>query len=273
MSATKETTNYRLPIFEAADQPTWLGDFNGAMNSIDTAIASVGANASTALSAANNAVNRVGQAETTIANVQTAANNAYSISTANKADISALDGQVAQLETKFPIASASLANGAVTASKLDQTAIAAMWAGLTVRRFSTSDSSADNTGMNVPNNGELEGFYIEELGILVVNKMAGTTTGAEEDSIYTLPSYVPNHAATRTVLSCAFIYWTNSAYFDNWTGLYTVKSTRKIRPSSIPVSSGNNFSMVGSAVLYMGTNAGISLNAADAYQRMNPTVG
>lgn len=273
MSATKETTNYKLPIFEAADQPTWLGDFNGAMNKIDGAITSVGANASTALSAANNAVNRVGQVETTISGVQTTANNAYSISTANEADISTLDGKVAQLETKFPITSASLANGAVTASKLDQTAIAAMWAGLTVRRFSSYDSSADNTGMNAPNRGGLEGFYIEELGILVINRLEGTTTDRTEDSICTLPSYVPNFAATATVLSGGFIFWTSDDYFMNWSGLYSIKSTRQIRPSSIPGSSDNNFTLMGSAVLYMGTNAGFSLNTADAYQRMNPTVG
>lgn len=273
MSATKETTNYKLPIFEAADQPTWLGDFNGAMNKIDTAITSVGANASTALSAANNAVNRVGQVETTIAGVQTAANSAYSLSTTNQMNISTLDGQVAQLETKFPITSASLANGAVTASKLDKTAIAAMWAGLTVRRFAAGDSSADNTGMNVPSNGGLEGFYIEELGILVINKMTGTTTTNVEDSVYTLPSYVPNFAATGVLLSGSFIFWTDSNYFDNWSGLYAIKSSRQIRPSSIPSSSGNNFAMMGSSVLYMGTNAGFSLNTADAYQRMNPTVG
>lgn len=273
MAHTNETTNYKLPQFADTDQPTWLGDFNGAMNSIDAAIASVGANASTALSAANNAVSRVGQAETAIAGAQDAANNAHSISTANEAAISALDGQVAQLGTKFPIASASLANGAVTASKLDQTAISAVWAGLSVRRFSTSDSSADNAGMNVPNDGGLKGFYIEELGILVIDEMTGTTTNRTEDSIYTLPSYVPNFAATGALLSGSFIFWTNADYFNNWAGLYGIGSTRQIRPSSIPGSSGNNFTMMGSAVIYMGANAGFSLSAADAYHRMNPTVG
>lgn len=273
MGATNETTNYKLPLFTDNDQPTWLGDFNGAMHKIDADMNTIGANASTALSAANNAVNRVGQVETTIAGVQTTANNAYSLSTTNEQGISTLDGQVAQLESKFPITSDSLANGAVTAPKLDQTAIAAMWAGLTVRRFSTYDSSADNTGMNVPNNGGLEGFYIEELGILVINQIIGKTTNRVEDSIYTLPSYVPNFTRTDSVMSGSFIFWTNSNYFENWSGLYTTKSTRKIRPTTIPSSSGNNFSLMGSAVLYMGTNAGFSLNTADAYQRMNPTVG
>lgn len=38
MSHTNETLNYKLPQFADTDQPTWLGDFNGAMLSIDTNI-------------------------------------------------------------------------------------------------------------------------------------------------------------------------------------------------------------------------------------------
>lgn len=36
MSSTKHTANYNLPIFAENDIPTWLGDWNGAMNTIDT---------------------------------------------------------------------------------------------------------------------------------------------------------------------------------------------------------------------------------------------
>lgn len=38
MAHTNETLNYKLPQFVDTDQPTWLGDFNGAMLSIDTAV-------------------------------------------------------------------------------------------------------------------------------------------------------------------------------------------------------------------------------------------
>lgn len=38
MSHTNETLNYKLPQFVDTDQPTWLGDFNGAMQSLDTAV-------------------------------------------------------------------------------------------------------------------------------------------------------------------------------------------------------------------------------------------
>ena len=270
MSATKETTNYKLPIFEAADQPTWLGDFNGAMNKIDTAITSVGANASTALSAANNAVNRVGQVETTFGGVQTTANNAYSLSANNEKDISKLDGQVAQLETKFPITSESLANGAVTAPKLDQTAIAAMWAGLTVRRFVSNNSGADNEGMQVPSGGALTGFYIEELGLLVINGMQNTYSDAQS-ALFTLPSYVPNNAITGAVADAAILIWNSTSNFKTWTSLYAIRSTRQLGLQTNP-SVGDTFSLMGSVVLYMGTNTGVSLNTQNAYRVMNATV-
>lgn len=271
MSHSESTTNYDLPIFIDDDQPTWLGDVNGAMNAIDTAVTGVASNASTALSAANNAVNRVGQVETTIAGVQTTANNAYSLSATNRNDINALDGKVAQLETKFPLTSESLANGAVTAPKLDQTAIAAMWAGLTVRKFNSADSGADNEGMNVPRGGSMSGFYIEELGLLVINGMQNTFSD-EASASFTLPSYVPNNAVNGVVADASIIVWNDTDDFKTWTSLYAVRSTRQLGLRTNP-SAGDTFSLMGSVVLYMGANAGVSLNTRNAYRVMNATVG
>lgn len=271
MTATNETTNYKLPLFTDNDQPTWLGDFNGAMNKIDADITTVGANASTALSAANNAVNRVGQVETTIAGVQTTANNAYSMSATNEKNINTLGGQVAQLETKFPITSDNLSNGAVTAPKLDKTAIAAMWAGLTVKQFNNEDSSAANEGMIVPSGGKMSGFYVAELGILVLNKMSNKYTN-ENSALFTLPSYVPNNAAAGIVVDGCIIIWNDSSSFVNWTSLTTIKSTRQLRVATYPIV-GNSFTLTGSVVLYTGVNTGMQLSAPAAYQSMNPTVG
>lgn len=272
MSASRETTNYKLPLFADADQPTWLGDFNGAMDKIDTGITTVGANASTALSAANNAVNRVGQVENTITGVQTTANNAYALAADNKQDIGTLNGQVAQLEGKFPVTSGSLANGAVTAPKLDQTAIAAMWAGLTVKRFDSTDTSADNEGMYVPSGGKMVGFYVVELGVLVLNVMENTFNGTEASALFTLPQYIPNN--TKTGIAATACFYINDASHDfiSWTSLYAIKSTRQIRINSYP-QSGKNFTLSGSVVIFTGINTGVAVNSLDAYQRMNPTVG
>lgn len=271
MTATNETTNYKLPLFTDNDQPTWLGDFNGAMNKIDTDMNTIGANASTALSAANNAVNRVGQVETTIAGVQTTANNAYSLSATNGKDIGTLNGQVAQLEGKFPITSASLANGAVTAPKLDQTAIAAMWAGLTVKRFDNEDTTADNEGMTVPSGGKMAGFYIVELGLLVLNKMENTYNN-EASAIFTLPQYIPNNTKTGIVATGCFFISDSSTDFISWTSLFTIQASRKIRIATYP-NAVKKFSLSASVVLFTGLNTGVAANSLDAYRDMNPTVG
>lgn len=272
MSHTNETTNYELPLFTDNDQPTWLGDFNGAMDKIDAGMNTIGANASTALSAANNAVNRVGQVETTIAGVQSTANNAYSLATTNEKGIDTLDAKVTQLETKFPIASNSLSNGAVTAAKLDQTAIAAMWAGLTVKRFSSTDTTADNAGMVVPKGGRLVGFYIVEMGILVLNSMTNTYTG-DASAKFTLPNYVPNFAVSGKLADACVVVHNASNDYVNWTSLYVhAANTRNIGIASAPAN-GNDFSLIGSVVIFTGINSGLSLSVQDAYQRMNPTVG
>lgn len=41
MSATNKTTNYNLPIFVGSDVPSWLTDWNSAMQLLDTAIGNV----------------------------------------------------------------------------------------------------------------------------------------------------------------------------------------------------------------------------------------
>lgn len=81
MSATNETTNYKLPLFTDNDQPTWLGDFNGAMNKIDDDMNQVATNADTALTAASVA--------------KETASNALSLAQTNEADIVTVDAQLA----------------------------------------------------------------------------------------------------------------------------------------------------------------------------------
>ena len=102
---SNETDNYDLPQFIGTDKPTWLGDFNTAMASIDAGMAenasgitSLGTRVSSAESAASQASSDVATLTSTVStlssNVQSAtttANNAQStatsaLNTANTAD-------------------------------------------------------------------------------------------------------------------------------------------------------------------------------------------
>ena len=249
MTASNETTNYKLPLFTDDDQPTWLGDFNGAMNKIDTDMDTIGANASTALSAANNAVNRVGQVETTIAGVQTTANNAYALSTTNEKGIGALNGEVAILNNKFPVATSDIATAAITAEKLNSTAIKAVWAAQRVYHFASEDSTADNTGMSVPSNCYIAGYFFAELGLLLLYKMFMDGPVSATATI-TLPSYVP--AANSDIRqSVGVIHWNASNDFRAWGSLKIAKGTRII--SVTARQSGDSTDLNGAQIIYMGT--------------------
>ena len=91
MSATNSTPIINLPLFIGSDKPAWLTDWNGAMNTIDTAIAALQtAEAGTATSLASLAQSvealsgTVSQHTTAIQTVTTAtAGNTGSINTIN----------------------------------------------------------------------------------------------------------------------------------------------------------------------------------------------
>lgn len=267
MTASNETANYKLPLFTDNDQPTWLGDFNGAMNKIDTDMNTIGANASTALSAANNAVNRVATVETAMTNVQTTANNAYALAQTNEKDIGTLDGKVAelnQLKAKFPVKSADIAPAAVTAEKLDATAIAAMWKSQRVYRFDSTDATADNTGFVVPSKCTLRGFYLEDLDLLIVTD-AYLDGSASANAVLTLPAYVP--LAPRDILwGFGCLHWTAQDNFKSW-GKVTYKSgTRNLAFGSR--TAGNFTSGVGTLAAYVGSGTSSDTNAV-AYTNAN----
>lgn len=100
MSHTNETNNYKLPQFVDNDQPTWLGDINGAMETIDSNMAGIGASASAAVSSANNAVLRVDRAESMATTASAQATEALRTANSNKADVEAMQVIVTPLGRK-----------------------------------------------------------------------------------------------------------------------------------------------------------------------------
>lgn len=86
MSATNKTTYYELPIFIGTDTPSWLGDWNNAMNDIDTAINGVKTAAQSAANTANTANGKsdantksISAIQTEIETIKTAVQNYDSI--------------------------------------------------------------------------------------------------------------------------------------------------------------------------------------------------
>lgn len=271
MSATNETANYKLPLFTDNDQPTWLGDFNGAMSKIDADMNTVGANASTALSAANNAVNRVATVESAMVNVQTTANSAYALAQTNEAGISTLEGKVgelSQLESKFPVHTADIATAAVTAEKLDATAIAAMWKSQRVYRFDSSDATADNTGMVGPSNYKCRGFYLADLELLIIID-AHLEVGTPKGATITLPSYVPIAPRDiRVPLGC--LEWNSGNYFHSWDAVLIKSGTRDLAFEGRNGYASDQTDIIGTLALFVGTGTSGSTSAV-AYTNANGT--
>ena len=128
-SSTNKTTNYELPQFIGTDKPTWLGDFNAAMSTIDsgmhenaTDISTMESDVASASAAASQAsqdvvalTSTVNTLSTNVSTATTTANNAQStatsaLNTANtangKADtnasaITTLSGTVTNLSNDF----------------------------------------------------------------------------------------------------------------------------------------------------------------------------
>lgn len=66
MSATNKTKNYELPIFTTTDVPSWLTDFNGAMNKIDTCVKSASETGGVPTSSFNELVTQITALETKV---------------------------------------------------------------------------------------------------------------------------------------------------------------------------------------------------------------
>lgn len=83
MSSTNKTTNYNLPIFVGSDVPSWLTDWNSAMQLLDTAIGNV-------LTVANKANADIQLTDAQLTEVKTAVEKALPIIETATTDIAQL---------------------------------------------------------------------------------------------------------------------------------------------------------------------------------------
>jgi hypothetical protein len=127
MGATNRTQNYNLPQFVGSDKPTWLGDFNGAMSSIDTQMKANNDLGTTANTTANTALENSASAQGT---ANTALNDsATAQSTANSALQKALtnESNIAKINldtfTTFSKTDINVINNSFSLSNTDTTSL------------------------------------------------------------------------------------------------------------------------------------------------------
>lgn len=183
---------------------------------------------------------------------------------------SGLLDRVNAVSAKFPVGTADLADGAVTASKLSNNAISSIFAGLTVRRFDSSDTKADNEGLIVPNSScRLAGYWIPELGMLVINalnsdKVNFPKVGNGATSAFRLPSYVNYPTSDLFVSRAALLVWTSSSNFSTWESM-TINSKGYVGSATTNFTSSQSVDLFGSQVCFLSPTAKGTTVTADVY--------
>lgn len=183
---------------------------------------------------------------------------------------SGLLDRVNAVSAKFPVGTADLADGAVTASKLSNNAISSIFAGLTVRRFDSSDTKADNEGLIVPNsNCRLAGYWIPEIGMLVINalnsdKVNFPKVGNGATSAFRLPSYVNYPTSDLFVSRAALLVWTSSSNFSTWESM-TINSKGYVGSATTNFTSSQSVDLFGSQVCFLSPTAKGTAVTSDVY--------
>lgn len=259
MTATLKTTNYELPIYAETDAYNILGDQNGAMTKIDTALKE-NADATTAQAGSitalttqiSNINNTVTTLSATVDTVKTTADNAASLSGTNEQDIGILDGQVAALETTVTAANktandaktaaaaaqntANTASGAASAAQnTANTATTAAQSAQTTANSALSNAQTAQTSANAALNG-LERFNLTIHESIASNteltSVFGTTFGAvyfDADSTRSVFKFYGNIEASTEQLSSKLV--DIPGHSGSWKGVdtgFTVKA-----PSSV----------------------------------------
>lgn len=100
MGATNKTPNLDLPQFVGTDKPSWLGDFNGAMNAIDTFAGKTTGDIGTVTATANAAKSAADAASASVTALDTTVNQHTTEISDTMADVSSLEADVQLLNQK-----------------------------------------------------------------------------------------------------------------------------------------------------------------------------
>ena len=154
MSSSQQTTNYQLPIFVAADKPSWLNDWNNAMRKLDAAIKTASepgsgesataqqalATANSALAAANSAETAAAKASSDVTQMQKSITDIRSDNTAQDAVISQLQSQMSTVQSDVSTNKQNIISATTLATTAKNTADSATTTANTAK--STADSAS-----------------------------------------------------------------------------------------------------------------------------------
>lgn len=186
---TNHTTNYELSQFTSADKPTFLGDYNGDMLKIDTAIAGVATTASGAVSTAN-------AASATATDAATAAASAASTAATADANASSALATAGNAATAAAAAQSDATAASTAASAADTKATAANTAIGDLTQLTTTDKTDLVSAINEVNAKPSGGGTAAS--ITYDNTTSGLTATDVQSAIDELKALIPTTPAYTT---------------------------------------------------------------------------
>ena len=188
---TNHTSNYELSQFISTDKPTFLGDYNGDMQKIDTAIAGVGVTATGADTKADSAITAANSAASTASDAATLAN------TANTNANSAL-ATAGNAATAASAAQSTADSAASAASTADGKAVAALGKIGDLTQLTTTAKTDLVAAINEVNAKPSGGGTAAS--ITYDNTTSGLTADDVQEAIDELASVVEGHSTTERVI-------------------------------------------------------------------------
>lgn len=124
MSHTAQTTYYGLPIYEdkAGNQPTYLGDWNEAMRTLDSSLNAVAGQSSGVVTTANQALSTAQQAQQTANAANTVANSAQQTANGLSSRVTTAQETAEQANTAAGAAQSTAESASSTAQQASTTA-------------------------------------------------------------------------------------------------------------------------------------------------------
>lgn len=157
MSSTNKTTNYKLSQYIGTDKPTYLGDYNGDMQKIDTQMKANANAASSAQSAAGSAQSKADGVAEDMVEV--------------KSDIEQLNTDVSGLQNSVQTANTTAGQANTAAQNANTTASQAL---NTANDLSTKLEWVRFNIQTLLGSGQLSGFYSPKLKLLnIYNNITG----------------------------------------------------------------------------------------------------
>lgn len=227
MSFTNHTPNYNLPQYVGTDKPTFLGDFNNAMTTIDTQMHNNAQNAGEGITALQQAQAALSQTQETLTEVQT--------------EVANVSGIAANVNTNVQQA-LSAANDATTAAN---NATSQIQPAVTAANKASADAQA---AQQVANGN-----------VTTLNNLSERVTALEESAVTEISGLIKSNSGT------AYVTQGNSFYSDTLISApsgyrisaYTLGKTNKTISGSsaaMRVATGDSSSQTNNNVKYSLSN-------------------